>query len=68
MNVSTSGEVVAAGYNSVERVVALWSEDSESVIFSDLPFIGPGYKYDAAKRYKHYWVLDFVAVEGEVCA
>ncbi|KAE8907594.1 hypothetical protein PF005_g9040 [Phytophthora fragariae] len=68
MNVSASAEVVAAGYSSAERVVALWSEDSDSFIYSDLPFVGPGYKYDASKRYKHYWVLDFAVAEDEVCA
>ncbi|KAG6619946.1 uncharacterized protein IUM83_05847 [Phytophthora cinnamomi] len=68
MNVSASAEVVAAGYSSVERVVALWSEDSDSFIYSSVPFIGPGYKYDVSKRYKHYWVLDFADAEDEVCA
>ncbi|EGZ24313.1 hypothetical protein PHYSODRAFT_284904 [Phytophthora sojae] len=68
LNVSASAEVVAAGYSSVETVVAIWSEDSDSFIYSDLPFVGPGYKYDASKRYRHYWVLDFADAEEEVCA
>ncbi|KAG7384198.1 hypothetical protein PHYPSEUDO_002886 [Phytophthora pseudosyringae] len=68
MTISASAEVVAAGYSSVEKVVASWAKSPDSYIYSDLPFIGPGYKYDAAKLYKHYWVLDFADGEGEVCA
>uniref|UniRef100_H3GQ78 SCP domain-containing protein n=1 Tax=Phytophthora ramorum TaxID=164328 RepID=H3GQ78_PHYRM len=68
MSVSASAEVVAAGYNSVDKVVASWAKSSDSYIFSDLPFLGPGYKYDATKQYKHYWVLDLADGEGETCA
>jgi uncharacterized protein YkwD len=68
MTVSSSAEVVAAGYASVEKVVEAWAKSPDSYIYSDLPFVGPGYKYDAAKQYKHYWVLAFSDGEGEVCA
>ncbi|GMF25628.1 unnamed protein product [Phytophthora lilii] len=68
MTIFTSAEVVAAGYSSVDKVVASWAKSSGSYIYNDLPFVGPGYKYDASKQYKHYWVLDFADGEGEVCA
>ncbi|RLN78458.1 hypothetical protein BBJ28_00016848 [Nothophytophthora sp. Chile5] len=68
MAISSSAELVAAGQSSADSVVETWIKSSSAYIYSDLPFIGPGYKYDKTKTYKHYWVLDFADGEGEVCA
>lgn len=63
-----SAELVAAGQTSVDAVVATWITSAGAYLYSDLKYIGPGYKYDATKPYKHYWVLDMANADGETCA
>ncbi|OWZ04552.1 hypothetical protein PHMEG_00023528 [Phytophthora megakarya] len=62
-----SAEMVGAGYVSVDAVVAAWIKSAGAYLYSDLKFIGTGYKYDSTKLYKHYWVLDMANANGEVC-
>ncbi|EGZ24139.1 hypothetical protein PHYSODRAFT_325279 [Phytophthora sojae] len=64
---SKSAEMVAAGQTTVNAVVDTWVKSAGAYLFSDLKFIGPGYRYDATKEYKHYWVLDMANADGEVC-
>ncbi|GMF42193.1 unnamed protein product [Phytophthora lilii] len=64
---SKSAELVAAGQTSVDAVVATWIKSAGAYLYSDLRFIGPGYRYDSTKLYKHYWVLDMADADGEVC-
>ncbi|KAG1701622.1 hypothetical protein DVH05_010925 [Phytophthora capsici] len=68
LTVSAAAELVGAGYTSVDKVVDAWLKASSDYIYADYPFIGPGYKYDKTKQYKHYWVLDLSDGEGETCA
>ncbi|KAL4109408.1 hypothetical protein PRIC1_001108 [Phytophthora ramorum] len=63
-----SAELVAAGQTSVDAVVATWIKSAGAYLYSDLKFIGPGYRYDSTKLYKHYWVLDMANADGEGCA
>ncbi|POM77671.1 Hypothetical protein PHPALM_4911 [Phytophthora palmivora] len=59
---SKSAELVAAGYTSVEAVVAAWIKSAGAYLYSDLKFIGIGYR-----QYKHYWVVDMANTNDEVC-
>ncbi|KAG7375348.1 hypothetical protein PHYPSEUDO_001730 [Phytophthora pseudosyringae] len=68
LTVTAAAELVGAGYTSVDGMVAAWLTASSEYIYADYPFIGPGYKYDKTKQYKHYWVLDLSDGEGETCA
>ncbi|KAG3064184.1 hypothetical protein PI124_g18546 [Phytophthora idaei] len=68
LTVTAAAELVGAGYTSVDSMVASWLKASSDYIYADYPFIGPGYKYDKTKQYKHYWVLDLSDGEGETCA
>ncbi|RLN43633.1 hypothetical protein BBO99_00007256, partial [Phytophthora kernoviae] len=65
---TSAAELVGAGYVSVDRIIAAWMKASSEYIYADYPYIGPGYKYDKTKQYKHYWVLDLSDGEGETCA
>ncbi|GMF22709.1 unnamed protein product [Phytophthora fragariaefolia] len=68
LTVTAAAELVGAGYNSVDSMVAAWLKASSDYIYADYPYIGPGYKYDKSKQYKHYWVVDLSDGEGESCA
>ncbi|ETK90139.1 hypothetical protein F441_06176 [Phytophthora nicotianae CJ01A1] len=68
LTVTAAAELVGAGYTSVDSMVSAWLKASSDYIYADYPFIGPGYKYDKTKQYKHYWVLDLSDGEGETCA
>ncbi|EEY57235.1 uncharacterized protein PITG_11061 [Phytophthora infestans T30-4] len=68
LTVTAAAELVGAGYTSVNSVVAAWLKASSDYIYADYPFIGPGYKYDKTKQYKHYYVLGLSDGEGESCA
>ncbi|KAL4137446.1 hypothetical protein PRIC2_000966 [Phytophthora ramorum] len=68
LTVTAAAELVGAGYTSVDSMVASWLKASSDYIYADYPFMGPGYKYDKTKQYKHYWVLDLSDGEGETCA
>ncbi|KAG6622464.1 uncharacterized protein IUM83_05479 [Phytophthora cinnamomi] len=68
LTVTAAAELVGAGYTSVDSMVAAWLKASSDYIYADYPYIGPGYKYDKTKQYKHYWVLDLSDGEGETCA
>ncbi|KAG7401077.1 hypothetical protein PHYBOEH_002960 [Phytophthora boehmeriae] len=68
ITVTAAAELVGAGYASVDSVIAAWMKGSSEYILSDYPYIGPGYKYDRSKQYRHYWVLDLSDGEGETCA
>ncbi|KAF4314854.1 hypothetical protein BBO99_00009798 [Phytophthora kernoviae] len=59
-----SAELVAGGFTTVDAVVAAWMKSAGAYIYSDLKFIGPGYKYDSTKQYKHYWVIDMANAPG----
>ncbi|KAI9997596.1 hypothetical protein PInf_001524 [Phytophthora infestans] len=48
--------------------VATRIKSAGAYLYSDLKYIGLGYKYDRNKLYKHYWVLDTANVDGKVCA
>jgi uncharacterized protein YkwD len=67
LRTTMSAEMVAAGQSSVDAVVATWIKSAGAYLYSDLKFIGPGYRYDKTKLYKHYWVLDMANADGEVC-
>ncbi|RLN92331.1 hypothetical protein BBJ28_00021580 [Nothophytophthora sp. Chile5] len=69
MNTTSVTEIVGAGYKTVDTILAAWlkSSHSNSTIYSSRAFIGPGYTYDASKKYVHYWTLDFSNGQGEVC-
>ncbi|KAG7375741.1 hypothetical protein PHYBOEH_002141 [Phytophthora boehmeriae] len=69
-NIKTTqtAELVGGGYTTVDAVVAAWVKSSGAYIYKDFQFIGPGYKYDDTKQYKHYWVIDMANAPGEVCA
>ncbi|POM77670.1 Hypothetical protein PHPALM_4910 [Phytophthora palmivora] len=64
---SKSAELVAAGYTSVEAGVAAWIKSAGAYLYSDLKFIGIGYRYDSSRQYKHYWVVDIANTNDEVC-
>ncbi|KAG6622400.1 uncharacterized protein IUM83_05485 [Phytophthora cinnamomi] len=64
---SKSAELVAAGQSTVDAVVDTWIKSAGAYLYSDLKFIGPGYRYDNTKQYKHFWVLDMANADGEVC-
>ncbi|KAG1701620.1 hypothetical protein DVH05_010923 [Phytophthora capsici] len=65
---SRSAEMVGAGYTTVEAVVNTFVKSAGAYLYSDFQYIGPGYKYDGTKLYKHYWVLDMANANGESCA
>jgi len=68
LTVTAAAELVGAGYTSVDKMLAAWLKASSEYIYADYPYIGPGYKFDKTKQYKHYWVLDLSDGEGESCA